>query len=587
MRKSFVSISALSLALALTGFSFLNGCETSEQQADHAAQKAVETADRDRAQAQDMDDLQKVQQSYDALTNPQSLQNLSRQVRVLVRSRQAQLRLQRITMMVADLREEELATTRTIDDIEQLALQIAAAQVSVDALKAYDPATQGEKLKAQITEIQGSSDKLTWMMPNPTPDNPDAKVALPTLAALQQKIDALNSEIQHNQDDTVAARKLSSAKGDEAENFLRKAEGESGDDQVNDSTRAAEDRRDAALADSKADTMKVTLARLQASLDEAQDQKSSMEGSVKTLEAQMQSQQTRWTSVSDQVQGQKKVQQSLIGASADEAGPVTMWTLSQQLASHIQKAAAVREKIDNDLNAVIPQLNDAITQAGQLRSEWVTDLREKQDDPDAVIWRQAEETLHPAYFNLQLASALLTRASVAAAKTRIDVMIAQMFDGYAVNPADAAAHFKTLVVSASKPIRVAGLTALLDPQRTGVAIPTPFSDLVKADPDQLKQEVDDVNKAFDAAVQKYDPQSGAIDSGPAADGRHNIALSGQAEANRAWAQFADMIGDSEGAANHTKAAEEAEAQIDPSFRLIATAANSGTPKPPAAPGSAQ
>lgn len=587
MRKSFLSTTALSLSLALTAFPFLSGCETSEQQADHAAQKAVETADRDRAQAQGLDDLQKVQQSYDALTNPQSLQNLSRQVRVLVRSRQAQLRLERITMMVADLREEELATARTIEDIEQLALQIAAAQVSVDALKAYDPATQGEKLKAQEAEIQGSADKLTWMMPNPTPDNPNANVTLPTIAALSQKIDALTSEIQHNQADTAAARKLSSAKGDEAENFLRKAEGESGEDQVNDATRAAEDRRDAALADSRADTMKVTLDRLQASLDEAQDQKSSMEGSVKTLEAQMQSEQTRWTSVSEQVQGQKKVQQSLIGASADEAGPVTMWTLAQQLASHMQKAAAIREKIDNDLNAVLPQLTDAYTQATQLRGEWVTDLREKQDDPDAAIWRQAEETLHPTYFNLQLASALLTRASVAAAKTRIDVMIARMFDGYDVNPADAVAHFKTLVVIASRPIKVAGLTTLLDPQRTGVAIPAPFSDIVKADPDLLKQEVDDVNKAFDAAVQKYDPQSGAIDSGPAADGRRNVALSGQTEANRAWAQFCDMIGDSEGAANHTKAAEEAEAQIDPSFRLLATAANSGTPKQPTAPSSAQ
>ncbi|HEY1922600.1 MAG TPA: hypothetical protein VGG44_07515 [Tepidisphaeraceae bacterium] len=591
MHKLFVRISApaltLSLTLAFAGFSFLTGCETSEQQADHAAEKAVETADRDRAQAQGLDDLQKVQQSYDALTNPSSLQNLSRQVRVLVRSRQAQLRLQRITMMVADLRQEELATARTIDDIEQLALQIAAAQVSVDALKSYDPANQGDQLKAQVADIQGSADKLTWMMPNPTPGNPDAKVSLPTLVALQQKIDALNSEIQHNQADTAAAKKLSSAKGDEAENFLRKAEGESGEDQVNDSTRAAEDRRDAALADTQADTLKVTLVRLQAGLDEAQDQKNSMDGSVKSLEAQMQAQQTRWTDVSDQIQGQKKVQQQLIGTSADAAGPVTLWALSQQLASHIQQAAAIREKIDTDLNAVIPQLTDAYMQANQLRSQWVTDLREKQDDPDAVIWKQAEETLHPAYFNLQLASALFTRASVAAAKTRIDLMISRMFDGYEVNPAESAAHFKSLVVSASKPIRVPGLTKLLDPQRTGVAIPAPFGDIVKADPDQFKQETDDVNKDFDASVQKYDPQSGAIDSGPAADNRKNVALSGQVAANRAWAQFADMIGDADGAANHAKAADDAEAQIDPTFRLLATAANSGTPKQPSPPSSAQ
>ncbi|MGD0461220.1 MAG: hypothetical protein ABSB74_01910 [Tepidisphaeraceae bacterium] len=585
MRKSSAGITALSLALALIGFSLLNGCETSEQQADHAAQKAVETADQERAKAQNMDDLIRVQKSYDDLAS--NFQNLSSQMRVLVRSRQAQLRLERITMMVADLRQEELATARTIEDIEQLAMQIAAAQASADALKAYDPASQVEKLKSQQAGIQGSADKLTWLMPNPTPDNRNAKVALPTLAALSEKIAALTSEIQHNQADTEAARKLSAAKGDEAEAFLRKAEGESGEQQVNDSTQAAQDRRDAALADSKADVMKVELGRMQASLDQAQDQKASLEEAIRTLDAQVQAEQTRWTSIADQIQGQQKVQQALIGAAAEETGPVTMWRLAQQLASRLQKAAAVREKIDNDLNAVIPQLTDAFNQCGQLRAQWMTDLREKQDDPDAVIWRQAQETLHPAYFNLQLASALQTRASVAAAKTRIDLMIARMFDGYEVNPAEAVAHFNSLVVAASTPIKVVGLTTLLDPQRTGMPMPQPFGDIVKADPDQLKQESDDVNKAYDSAVQKYDPQSGATDSGPAADGRRNVALTGQAQADRDWAQFAQMIGDSEGAANHIHAAQEAEAQIDPSFRLLATAANSGAPQHAPAPGSAQ
>ncbi|MGD0542293.1 MAG: hypothetical protein ABSB33_12325 [Tepidisphaeraceae bacterium] len=585
MRKLSAGITVLSLALALVGFSLLNGCETSEQQADHAAQKAVETADQDRAKAQNLDDLVKVQKSYDDLTTPPNLQNLSRQMRVLVRSRQAQLRLERITMMVADLRQEELATTRTIEDIEQLAMQIAAAQASADALKAYDPASQGEKLETQEADIRGSADKLTWLMPNPTADNPSAKVTLPTIAALSDKIAALTGEIQRNQADTEAARKLSAAKGDEAEAFLRRAEGESGEQQVNDSTHAAEDRRDAALADSKADMMKVQLARMQSSLDQAQDEKASLEQAIKTLDAQLQAARTRWTSIADQIQGQQKVQQALIGAAAEETGPVTMWTLSQQLATHLQKAAAVREKIDNDLNAVIPQLTDAISQCGQLRTQWMTDLREKQDDPDAVIWRQAEETLHPAYFNLQLASALQTRASVAASKTRIDLMIAGMFDGYEVNPADAAGRFKSLVVAASKPIKVVGLTALLDPQRTGVPVPQPFGDIVKADPDQLKQEEDDVNKAYDTAVQRYDPQAGATDSGPAADGRRNVALTGQAQANRAWAQFAEAIGDSDGAANHIHAAEEAEAQIDPSFHLLATAdsiAPQAAPAPPSA-----
>lgn len=586
MHKLSAGITALSLALALVGFSFLSGCGPADQ-ADHAAQKAIQTADASRASAQSLDDLYGIQKTYDNLAGDRSL---SAQMQVLVRSRQTQLRLERITMMAADLRSDESRISRDIDDIGRLGMQIAAAQASVETLKAYDPASQIEKLKSQEAEIRGSVDKLTWMMPNPTAADPSGNVTSPTLFAVTQEMEMYASEIQRNQANTVAARKLSSAKGNEAEMYLRRAEGESGMQQVNDSTAAADDRRDAALADSKADVLQFELQRLQASADQANDQQASLEAAVKTLDSQIQAQQTRWTVISDQIKAQQKLQQGLIGVEDQDTGAVTVGLLAKNLSLQLQDAAVLREKVNNELSAVIPQLSNVISQCNQLRSGWIQDLREKQDDPDAIIWRQAEETLHPAYFSLQMASAMETKASLAAAKTRIDLMIAQMFDGYQVNPAETAGHSNGLEAAASKPFKVPGLTALLDPQTVGTALPTAFfGDIAKADPDQLKQQEDDTTKAFDDAVQAYTDsgQLGATDSGPSADERRNVALMGQADANRQAARFSQMIGDLDGAEKYLHAADEAESQIDPSFRLLATAANTSAPQHASAPGSAQ
>ncbi len=575
MHKLSAGITTISLVLALAGFTLLSGCGAGEGEADHAAETAIQTADASRTTAQSLDDLDGIQKTYDNLAADRSL---SVQMQVLVRSHQTQLRLQRITMMAADLRSDELRISREIDDIGRLAIQIAAAQASVEALKAYDPASQIEKLKSQEAEIQGSVDKLTWAMPDPTTADPGGKVISPTLFAVNQEIEMDSSEIQRNQANIAAARKLSAAKGNEAEIYLRQAEGETGMQQVNDSTAAAHDRRDAALADSEAGVLQVEVQRLQAALDQAKDQQASLDAAVKTVDSQIEAQQTRWTDISDQIQAQQKLQQELIGISEQDTGAVTVGLLAKKLSQSMQNAAVLREKVNDELSAVIPQLTSVISLCNQLRSGWLQDLREEQGDPDAIIWRQAEETLHPAYFSLQMASAMQTKASVAAAKTRIDLVIAQMFDGYEVTPAG------------SKPLTVPGLTALLDPQKVGASLPTAFfADIAKPDPDQLKQQEDETTKDFDDAVQAYTDsgQLGATDSGPSADERRNVALTGQAEANRQAGRFAQMIGDSDGAEKYLHAADEAESQIDPSFRLLATVANTSTPQSTAAPDSAQ
>jgi hypothetical protein len=554
LKAIFSTLAAVSLCALVLG---LSGCGSAAT-ADRAAKDSLAEVDRERAQDSSLENLDRVQATLDSLA---SNSNLSDVMQILVRSRQAQVRLERIQLMIGDLRSQELTITRNINDMENLAMQVASAQANAEALKAYEPTGQVEKLKAQEAQIGGSESQPTWQMAG-------GSGTLPTLFAIKAQIQSLTQQIADNQSQTDAAHKLSAAKGDEAEQYLRRAEGELGDNQVADTVSAATDRRDAALADSQAAGLANDLTRLHASLDEAKVQEAALESAVSSLEAQIQAQNDRWTSISQQIDAERKVQSDLI-LPTGEPGSVSIDLLATSLAVSLQEAAKMRDTVNDQLNAVIPQLNTIITHCNALRTTWRQDEMEKQDSPDVAIWHETEEILHPMYFNLQMATALEARASVAAAKTRIDLMIERMFDGYT---GAAAAGNQGVVVP--------GLTALLDKNKTGIDVPKALGDLQPLDPDALKQEEDDANKAFSEAADAYGEQRfGATDTGAPAAERRNVALLGTAQLNRQWADFASFIGDASGAAEHEHAAEDAQTQIDPTFSLAATVL------PPAAPAS--
>jgi hypothetical protein len=566
MFKLKAAVAGFSMVLACASVAVLSGCGSPEQAADHDATDKIQQTEIARAAAKDFDDLAGAQKTYDDLANNR---DLSKQMQILVRARQTQLRLERITMMVSALRSQELAIGQDIADIEQLAMQVAGAQTSVDALKVYDPATQGDKLTAMAAQIQGSANQLTWTMPSPTSADQSAKVTSPTLFAVTKEIETLTADIQKTQADMEADHKLSAAKADEAETFLRRAEGETGEQQVSDTTSAANDRRDAALADSRAATLANNLARLKANLDRATQQKTLLEAAVKSLQDQIQANQTRWQSVSEQIQQQQKVEQQLIGQ--ETASGTTISSLARDLASKLQDAAGLREKVNDEINAAVQQLKTTKALIVPLRTEWMADVREKQDDPDMPIWKQAQETMHPMTVDMQIASALQEKAAVAAAKARIDLQLYRLMKGAQLTAADAATHFKNLDVTATQgPIKLPGIEELLDQQKTGVKMPAAFGDISSGDPDQLAQERGEVDKDYSDAVDAYDPtKSGATDTGANAQQRRDVALLCGAEVNRQWAQFDALEGDTSGYQAHMQAAQEMQAQIDSGFALLA------------------
>jgi len=568
------------LSLACSAALFITGCGAGQASADHNALQVLQQTDVERAGPQDPDQLNHIQKTYDDLANDP---DLSKPMQVLVRARQAQFRQERIGLMLSDLRTQELAINRDIADIRRLAMQVSGAQTSVDALKAYDPSAQVQKLQAQAAQIQGSAGQLTWTISTASGDN-SSSVTVPTLFASKQEVQNLTNEIQQDQTDADAAHKLSAAKGDEAEMYLRRAEGETGDDQVTDTTNSANDRKDAALADSKAAALENDLDRCKSSLARATQQQSALESALKLVNDQSAAAQTRWASVSDQVQAQQKVQQALIG---DDNSPATIAGLLKDLVSRLDDASHQREQITTELNDVVAQLTTIVRNCQQLRSDWLMNARANPDDPDVVVWKQATETLHPMTFGMQLANALETKAAMDGSKVQIDQSIYNLQKGYQVTAADVQSHFKNLDVTGLAPtFDIPGLTDLLDSSRTGIDPPKSLADLPSMTPDNLLQAKQDVDKEFQDSVDAFDPTKfGAIDTGVAADQRRNIALMNGAEANRKWAQFSSAMGDDADAKTQLQAASDLDGQIDPTFELTATAsASPGDANGSAAPG---
>ena len=125
-----VLVTTLSSSLVL-GLLIAGGCDGDQQKADRAVQERLDKAEQARGRANvDPDpetvanNLKSLQDEYDSIAMEQGL---SDPMRIVVHSRQAQVRLQRTVKMMSDLRNAELAIMHKINDIEQLGLQVNGA----------------------------------------------------------------------------------------------------------------------------------------------------------------------------------------------------------------------------------------------------------------------------------------------------------------------------------------------------------------------------------------------------------------------------------------------------------------------------
>jgi len=570
MFKSAVVRTSLAVAVACAAVVFCAGCENDQQRADKAARAKIEAADRARAIATSLQQLADVQQRYDSLGA--SVSGLSPQLRILIRGDQGGVRMQRATMMLAQLRGEDLEIQRIINQIEQLSVQIAAAQASIDALGAHDPTAQIEAVRAKEAAIQGAAAPAAAA---------DQAKPMTSIAQLDKEIDRLNSQIAKNKTDAQELKKSRDQMMDQAEATVRKSEGEEGAQQVHDTIRAAQLRRDAGVADAQLETLAAHLARWQSDLDAAQAEKSALQSSIAALDAQIQSLQAGWASMQQQMDDQRKLQQQIILGADAPGGSVSIAQQAGELTQALADADTLRDGISSELDGAISQFDGASAEAARLGKDLTTQVTQNATDAAAPIWRQTLETLHPSVYGLQKAAALQSRASMAAGKLLLAVRIAQMFDGFEYAPAQAAAG-----AAAAQPLKVPGLTALLAREKTGVEMPPALANLHRSDTAALQQMKQDVDAKFQETIEAYDKRYG-VDNGPEARERTNVAMLGRAVTNRKWAEFDASAGDTAGASQHGRDADSDQVQVDPAFLGAGAALLQPTTNPAASPAPAE
>lgn len=551
--RAFVTLSlALSFSLPLLG-----GCENSERQNDAAVARKVEEVEKARLKAETDVELARVQDQYDTLA---ATQGLTPEMKALIRGRQAQLRMERTMLLLADLRARELSITRCINDLGQLGVQLAGSQMRIDALNKFDPSVQIQNLQAQQAQIKGSADQPTWKIAG------GGVVDIPTVAKLDGEIDALNAAIQKNKSDAAALAKTSRDSMDQADDISRQAEAESGDKQVQDTIKGSQLRRDAGIADAQIDTLGAQLGHLQARLDAAKAQKAALDQAVASFDTQISALSTGWTKIQEQIEAQRKLEHGLIAGpqgaeNTDPTATVNISSKLQDLATRLREANDLRENVNKELNSVIEQFGDAAAQAEKLRNDLMARSQQVPNDPDAAVWDQLKLTLHPAFYNLQKADAMEVRAAVAASKTGIDIAINQMMNGPGT-----------------------GLVELLKSSRTGVEAPKALADVTTIGQEQLDQDKEAVNHDFQQTLTAYDKTYGGTDSRDDVATRNKIRFIGRSVANREWAQFAAVAGDTQGQEEHLHDAELDQSQVNPESSSAAdsTAATARGLRSPAA-----
>jgi len=563
--RAAMGIGSLAILLAVSG------CGTPEQRADKDAQEAIASADAMRAKATDANALDAVQKKYDSIA---MTPDISPALKAIIDGRRAQLRYERAMAQVNDLSATELQITQAISDIERLALQVTGAQQSVAALQKYEPTAQLSDLRARQMAMAGDADHLTWPVAGDTTGATTTEstgAVLPTLTKLNSDIDALKSQIDQNKSQSADLHSKSTDLSTQAESLSRQAEGETGDKQLQDTIKASEMHRDAAIIDSQVDTLASQLDALKTRLESLQTQQTTVQASLDALDSQIAALQQSWQSVQQQIDAQKKVQQALIGsdsqlASGDE---VTIASRAADLNKLLTLAGDQRAAATDELNKCVDDFATAANEAENVRSKLRDQTRlDTGNDPDAPVWAEEMETLHPMAFEMQRVSTMQNLASMAASEAEIQFQLTHMLDGYSVSASDSGDTMKRLnvTVDADKSIAVPGLLSMLDPSITGAPTPAAVTAIKHPSADDLKKMEQDVNDQYAAVLDAYSKRYGA-DIGAAAARRNDIALMARATAGRQWAQYSLIIGDNESAQQHLQEADKDENQVtDPSLR---------------------
>jgi hypothetical protein len=398
------------LAAAVATWAGAVGCDDTLGN-DKQVRKAIVAARESTAKGESADALLKLQE---AAGNTGASPAASAQAKaVLAAAEMAQA--QRL-MQTVDANNREIS--RLVHEIGILGASIANSNLKIAGYRGQEPAAAREDAKKKIAEVQGEGDKGAWI------DAGNAKI--PTLAAVKQEVSRLQGEIAKRQEELKQLEQQRVAAAAEADKQQEAADNAKGQQHVELIKQSAAAAKKAADVATQIEGLQAAIVPLERDLAVAQAQEAAAAGAVESYQRQIESIESGWKGVEQQIATQAQIAQNVMGA-AGAAAPVaeegkmpvanTVNEKAAQLKQLVDATKATFDEADQRLDNAITNYGAAVDAAGQLSRD-IQAKREgvERNSPYYKAFDELMKVVNPATYKLGQAEANQLRATLNASQ---------------------------------------------------------------------------------------------------------------------------------------------------------------------------
>jgi hypothetical protein len=414
---SAVCFSAAKAAVAALAIAALvGGCERESEKSDAEVHQKIMAADVAMAYHPGAvaDDLQQAKKAVESAQLAANESTASDEVKAQAQTElaMAQMNVARITIGQVDTARAELGSTLTRMDSLSTLIGGIGQGIAVD--QKFQPVVAQQTVTDQIAAVQGGADKPVWQ--------PHATAPIPSLAAVTDKINGLNNDIETLQtqrkqltDDQAAAASKAADLTDQAD----KAHGQASVDLY---TQAADARKTANDKSAQAKLIDGQLLPMQQQLTLAENEQTGLKAAVDAMQKTNSDLTDSWTKTQSAIDAQKARAKDLVdgsgGAGSRQPGEST---------DTVNALADQWVKQSKDLQAL---RDSAAEQLGKAKSAYSTAVRlydtigrkyrdEKSAMPDAVqanakngAWTNMVDLHNSGRVQLRLADTEVTLADL-------------------------------------------------------------------------------------------------------------------------------------------------------------------------------
>ncbi|HEV2294999.1 MAG TPA: hypothetical protein VGR35_14185 [Tepidisphaeraceae bacterium] len=314
-------------------------------------------------------------------------------------------------MQTVDVNNRDIA--RLVHEISLLGASIANSNLKMERYRGFEPTVARQDAKQKIEQVQGGGEDKSWIAAE--------NASIPTLAVVKQIVSRLQGEIAKRQEELKQLQQKRVAAAAEADKHWEAAENAKGQQRVDLVKQAAAAAKQAADLATEIELVQAAIVPLERDLAVAQAQQAAAADAVESFKRQMESIDSGWEAIEQQVATQAQIAASVLGAANASApvgdnGPAIANTINE-------KAAQLQQLVQSTIatfNEADQRLDNAITHYGAAAEAAASFAREAQQkregfDRTSPYYKAFDELMliiNPAEYKLGQAEANQLRATV-------------------------------------------------------------------------------------------------------------------------------------------------------------------------------